>query len=128
MIPFLKAIPLRLYLYAALALFIGYLLWREHYLSGRVKALRSENTTLAAQVGALETAAKQDSKFAAELAAFRQQQTISFRQFDETLARSKVTREVRYVTDKGEPVVCVERDAPAYRGLYNQAVGEDSSP
>jgi cytoskeletal protein RodZ len=43
-------IPLRLYAYAAIALFIGYLLWREHYLAGRVKALRESNAELVATI------------------------------------------------------------------------------
>jgi hypothetical protein len=46
------AIPLRLYLYAAAAALLGYLLWREHYLTHKLSATRTELTTATATLNA----------------------------------------------------------------------------
>jgi hypothetical protein len=95
------------------------------------KALRKAETALElsqAQVKAEQAARAQDELIAKELAAIRDQSAASFRQFDETLKTSKVTREVRYVTQTGETVTCTNRDASTYRSLFNQAVSGSANP
>jgi hypothetical protein len=47
---FLAAIPLRFYLYAALAAALGYLLWHERHLAHVVKARNAEIATLTATI------------------------------------------------------------------------------
>jgi hypothetical protein len=116
-------IPLRLYIYAGIALaFVG-LLVNDHFKTKRLNKAKQELALATAQVGALEIAAKKDTRIADELATFRAQQSVSFRQFDETLRTSKVTREIRY-----ENGTCVVRDPALYRKLFNDAYSEAPGP
>jgi len=46
------AIPIRFYIYAGIAALLGYLLWREHYLSHKLTATRAELSTATATLKA----------------------------------------------------------------------------
>jgi hypothetical protein len=116
-------IPVRFYIYGAIALAFAGLLVKDHFLTKRLNKARQELAVASAQVQALEIAAKKDARIADELATFRTQQTVSLRQFDETLRKSKVTREIRY-----ENGTCVVRDPALYRRLFNEASSSPASP
>jgi hypothetical protein len=116
-------IPLRLYIYAAIALAFAGLLVNDHFKTKRLNKLKQQNALFQAEATALQDAAKKDTRIADELATFRAQQSVSFRQFDETLRTSKVTREIRY-----ENGTCVVRDPAIYRKLFNDAYSEAPGP
>ena len=116
-------IPFRLYVWGGIALAFALACGGLYIQSKRVANLKQENAVFEAQVSALEDARKRDNKTADELKAIRADQAKSFKKFDERLRTTNVTREVRYETG-----VCVERDPATYRGLFNEAVGEDPSP
>lgn len=89
------------------------------------KSLRRAETALElanAQVAAEQQARENDARIAAELASMRTEMSDSFKAFDETLKTSKVTREVRYVTQTGETVSCQQRDPAVFRSLFNEAL------
>jgi hypothetical protein len=116
-------IPIRLYAYAAVALAIVGLFIHDRWMTKRYEHQKAANAVLVAEKTALEIAAKKDTRIADELATFRTQQTVSLRQFDETLRTSKVTREIRY-----ENGTCVVRDPAIYRKLFNEATGTAPGP
>lgn len=113
---------------AVLVVLLGLAFWKIDRQAEKITETKAELATANAQVKALDDARKRDNQIAAELATFREQQTLSLRQFDETLKTSKVTREVRYVTQTGETVTCVNRDPAQYRLRFNQALSPSTSP
>jgi hypothetical protein len=114
---------LKLYAYAAVAVIVAGLFIHDRWMAKRYEHQKAANAVLVAEKAALEIAAKKDTRIADELATFRTQQTISLRQFDETLRTSKVTREIRY-----ENGTCVVRDPALYRRLFNEANSPSTSP
>lgn len=101
---------------------LGGLLWHDHYVTRKLQARTAELNLAKAEVTALKDAAAKDARIAEALQAFRTEQATNFRAFDEKLKVTKFTREVRYETKDGEPVVCVERIPAVYRRLHNEAV------
>jgi hypothetical protein len=119
---------LRIGIYAAGLALIGYLAWREHSLVRQVAEIRVERDAERDKVKAYEIADQVDAEVAKELNTFRVQQHADFKAFNETVKAEKITREVRYVSAEGDPIVCVERDRALYRRLHNEAVTGSADP
>ncbi len=56
MLAFLKLIPLRFWIYAAIAAAFGYVLFREHLAVAKAKRLSAENTQLETKIAGIEKA------------------------------------------------------------------------
>lgn len=107
---------------AALVLLTGILAWREDRAVKQRNEARLELSAANASLTAEREARERDGKVAAELATIRAQTAASFRQFDETLRTSKVTREIRYVDKQGKEAVCTERDDVQYQRMFDEAI------
>lgn len=107
------------------AIMLALLAYQTHRANKATKQLaRAEIAieTATAQVEAEKAARARDTRFADELSAIRSDMAANAREFNDRLSSTKVTREIRYVTQDGTEAVCVQRDPQPYRLQFNEAV------
>ena len=98
---------------------LGYQTWRANHAVKQLERTRVELDIATAQVKTLDEARVLDTRTADALAGIRNDMAARNREFGRKLDSIKVTREVPREGD-----TCIERDPAAYRGLFNEALGE----